>query len=112
MESATQPSLVDPLLWWLVLAAAIIGCTDFLIGHAGRRWIRDLMIDVWIWLEEVRWVKLGFTEARSFLSTFDRVFGPRLLSWRRLFSCTLLFFISATLFYALVETFRYYYGVS
>ena len=112
MDNATQTSWIDPLSLWLALAVAIIWCIDFLIGNDGRTWIRDRIIGMWIWLEEVRWANLGFAEARSFLSTFDRVFGPKLLSLRRLFSCLLLCCISIAVFYMLVETLRYSYGES
>jgi hypothetical protein len=111
MQGAAQALWIDPLSLWLALAVAIIWCADFLIGNDGRRRIRDRLIYIWIWLEEVKWVKLGSVEARSFLSAFDLVFGPRLMSWRRVFSCTVLFCISATLFYVLIETFRYYHGL-
>src|SRR4051812_2569187 len=99
MHDVTQAFWIDPLSLWLALAVTIIWCADFLIGKNGKKLISDRIIDIWIWLEEVKWIKLGSSEARSFLSTFDRVFGPRLLSPRRLLSCTILFCVSATLFY-------------
>lgn len=112
MESITHASWLDPLTLWLVIIVFIIYAIEFLIGKQGQKVIRNQIEDFWCRLEDIKWVRLGFKEAKSFLSFFDRVFGARLLSWKRLFSCTILCGISIVLFYSLVETLRYYYGLN
>jgi hypothetical protein len=112
MESITHASWLDPLTLWLVIIIFIIYAIEFLIGKQGQKVIRNQIEDFWCRLEDVKWVRLGFEEAKSFLSFFDRVFGARLLSWKRLFSCTILCGISIAVFYSLVETLRYYYGLN
>jgi hypothetical protein len=67
---------------------------DFWIGQRGQRRVRDWLETWWLRFSDVRWDNFGREEALFAVRIMDRLFGRRLLSFRRLTITTLSIFAS------------------
>jgi hypothetical protein len=92
----------------IVLAATVflVGCLDFLLGKSGRKQLQSGLETFWLRLSYVKLPTLGLDEAQSFLRFLDSVFGPRLVSWRRLFSVALFVVVLIVFAYLTFEASR------
>lgn len=90
----------------LVGAVVVLACVDFLLGKQGRRSLQLALETLWLRLSYIRWPTLGTAEAEAFIRWFDRAFGPRLFSIRRLVVTTLCVAALVTLAYVVYEGVR------
>jgi hypothetical protein len=105
MSDSTLPGI----LWVLGLAAGLgtVGrFIDFYIGNTRQKALKEWVLKGWVAFEDMRWHNFSQNEARTFIFWFDRAFGERLLSWRRLTSCVAVFTAYVVVYVVVYEIYR------
>jgi hypothetical protein len=78
--------MLPNILWPLVVLGGLGAAIDFLIGSERQRKIKDWLTEKWVNFEDMKWSNFSTKEAQYFVHFLDRVFGAKLLSWRRIAS--------------------------
>lgn len=95
----------------MLALVAIVACADFLTGKEGRKYIQKHLEDWWLYLQYVRFRTVGIEEITFTLTLFDKIFGRRFFSTKRFISCLIYYIAAISLFYVLVESYRYRHGM-
>src|SRR5580700_2047225 len=76
------------IVWPLVALGAIGAFIDFLIGEKGRKRTIKWISRTWDnYFRQITLPEFPAKEAMFFVDLSDHLFGPKLLSWRRLLCC-------------------------
>jgi len=73
-------------LWPLAALSGVGAFIDFLVGRSGQVKARDWMTTWWVRFNDVSWRNFGKAEAEYTYVLFQRMFGAKILSWRRAIS--------------------------